>query len=113
MKTVTSKDRTTIAYDQEGAGFPLVLVTGALGVRSGSMQDGFVNLLKDHFTVINYDRRGRGDSGDTLPYAVEREIEDIEALIDAIGVGVLQKGHEVADADDIDARTQAVGVVHQ
>lgn len=85
MKTVTSKDGTTIAYDQVGADFPLVLVTGALGVRSGSMQDGFVNLLKDHFTVINYDRRGRGDSGDTQPYAPEREIEDIEALIEAAG----------------------------
>lgn len=85
MKTVISKDGTTIAYDQVGTGFPLLLVTGALGVRSGSMQDGFVNLLKDHFTVINYDRRGRGDSGDTAPYAPEREIEDIEALIDAVG----------------------------
>ncbi|MCA0454396.1 MAG: alpha/beta hydrolase [Chloroflexi bacterium] len=85
MKTGTSKDGTTIAYDQVGTGFPLILVTGALGVRSGSMQDGFVNLLMDHFTVINYDRRGRGDSTDTKPYAPEREIEDIEALIDAAG----------------------------
>ncbi len=85
MKTVTSKDGTTIAYDQSGTGPALILVTGALGVRSEGMQTSFVDLLAQHFTVINYDRRGRGDSGDTLPYATEREIEDIEALIDAVG----------------------------
>lgn len=85
MKTVTSKDGTKIAYDQAGAGPTVILVTGALGTRSDMTQNPLVKGLESHFTVIDYDRRGRGDSGDTPPYAVEREIEDIEALIDGAG----------------------------
>jgi pimeloyl-ACP methyl ester carboxylesterase len=82
MRTVTSRDGTTIAYAQSGAGQPVILVTGALGVRYDQT---LADLLARHFTVVNFDRRGRGDSGDTLPYAVQREVEDIEALIDAVG----------------------------
>jgi pimeloyl-ACP methyl ester carboxylesterase len=85
MKTVTSKDGTTIAYDQSGQGPAVILVTGALGVASQPGGDVLAVQLAPHFTVINYDRRGRGKSSDTLPYAVEREVEDIEALIDATG----------------------------
>lgn len=85
MKTVISKDGTSIAYDQIGSGCPLILVTGALGVRGDSTKDPLVNLLCGDFTVVNYDRRGRGDSGDTQPYSVGREIEDIDALIDSVG----------------------------
>ncbi len=86
MKTVTSKDGTTIAFDQWGAGPVVILVDGALQYRA--FDQGMVDLAKllsQHFTVIHYDRRGRGDSTDTQPYALEREIEDIEALIDAAG----------------------------
>jgi Predicted hydrolases or acyltransferases (alpha/beta hydrolase superfamily) len=61
------------------------LIYGALGYRSFPLQQRLVELLSANFTVISYDRRGRGDSGDTQPYAVEREIEDLEALIDAAG----------------------------
>ena len=86
MRTVTSKDGTTIAFDQYGDGPTLILVAGALGVRSPHpMSRQLSELLSKHFTVIDYDRRGRGDSGDTLPYAVQREVEDLEALIDAAG----------------------------
>src|SRR5829696_5916037 len=85
METVTSRDGTTIAFDQAGVGHPLILVGGALGYRAFSGAVELVELLARHVTVINYDRRGRGDSGDTAPYAVEREIEDIEALIDGAG----------------------------
>ena len=85
MRTVTSKDGTTIAFDQSGEGPALILVSGALGVRSHPMITQLAAQLAPHFTVFNYDRRGRGDSGDTAPYAVERETEDIEALIDAAG----------------------------
>jgi pimeloyl-ACP methyl ester carboxylesterase len=86
MKTVTSKDGTTIAYDRVGAGPAVILVTGALGRRSADpLADPLVAALAKQFTVIDYDRRGRGDSTDTPPYAVEREIEDIDALIDAAG----------------------------
>jgi pimeloyl-ACP methyl ester carboxylesterase len=85
MNTVTSKDGTVIAYDQLGAGPPVILVAGALGVRAYPVMGELAQLLAAHFTVINYDRRGRGDSGDALPYAVAREIEDIDALIAAAG----------------------------
>jgi pimeloyl-ACP methyl ester carboxylesterase len=83
MKTVTSKDDTTIAFDQSGAGPVVILVDSALADRSAGVK--LAKLLARKFTVINYDRRGRGDSGDTPPYAVEREVEDIEALIDQAG----------------------------
>jgi pimeloyl-ACP methyl ester carboxylesterase len=83
MQTVTSKDGTTIAYDQSGQGEPVILVSGGPNERSAHNQ--LAELLSQHFTVINYDRRGRGDSGDTQPYAPERELEDLEALINAAG----------------------------
>jgi pimeloyl-ACP methyl ester carboxylesterase len=83
VKKATSKDGTAIAFDQRGSGPVLVLVSGALSARSSG--DRLATLLAPHFTVVNYDRRGRGDSGDTRPYAVEREIEDIAAVIDAVG----------------------------
>ncbi len=81
MKSVTSKDGTIITYDQLGQGGPVVLVSGG-SVDKGSNASLAEELAK-HFTVYNYDRRGRGASGDTQPYAVDREIEDIEAVIDA------------------------------
>jgi len=85
MGTVRSKDGTTIAFDRAGNGPAVILVAGALGFRSHPIAYELVDLLAPQFTVINYDRRGRGDSGDTPPYAVEREVEDIEALIDSAG----------------------------
>jgi pimeloyl-ACP methyl ester carboxylesterase len=83
METVTSRDGTTIAFDRLGAGPPVVLVCGGSTDRQANA--GLAQVLADDFTVLNFDRRGRGDSGDTLPYAIEREIEDIEAVIDAAG----------------------------
>src|SRR5262249_32465298 len=85
MKTVTSEDGTTIAYDQTGNGPPLVLVDGALNSRAFGLNRPLAAILADRFTVITYDRRGRGDSGDTQPYAAQREIEDLAAVIDATG----------------------------
>jgi pimeloyl-ACP methyl ester carboxylesterase len=85
MRTVTSKDGTTIAYDQSGAGPAVILVDGALGCRTHWGQGPLAARLADHFTLYTYDRRGRGDSTDTQPYAAEREIEDIEALIEEAG----------------------------
>ena len=80
---VTSKDGTRIAYERLGAGPVVILVCGGSVDRMSNA--GLAALLAADFTVINYDRRGRGDSGDTLPYAVDREIEDIEALLEAEG----------------------------
>ena len=83
QNTVTSKDGSTIAFDQSGTGPALVLVGAALADRAGVAK--LAKLLAQTFTVLNYDRRGRGKSTDTPPYAVEREVEDIEALVDAAG----------------------------
>lgn len=85
MPNVTSKDGTTIAYDKKGQGPAVILVDGALGYRALGFGNSLQDLLAQKFTVYAYDRRGRGESGNTKPYAVEREVEDIEALIDAAG----------------------------
>lgn len=84
-QTATSKDGTRIAYQAQGAGQPLILVDGAMCSRAFGPMPGLAPLLADHFTVITYDRRGRNESGDTLPYAVERELEDLAALIELAG----------------------------
>ena len=83
METVTSKDGTTIAFDRMGEGPPVILVSGGSVDRSSNAP--LADLLAEDFTVLNYDRRGRGPSGDTPPYAVHREIEDIDAVIAAAG----------------------------
>ena len=85
MHSVVSKDGTTIAYEQAGSGPPVILVGGAFSYREFPQTKKLVGLLAERFTVVNYDRRGRGDSGDTRPYAVQREIEDLDALIAAAG----------------------------
>jgi len=85
MKKVRSADGTTIAYDQMGNGPAVILVDGALGSRADGFLVPLATLLSPHFTVITYDRRGRGESTDTQPFALEREIEDIEALINEAG----------------------------
>jgi len=85
MHTITAPDGTTIAYDRTGAGEPIVLVGGAFSYRRFPGQVKLAELLSARFTVYSYDRRGRGDSGDTAPYAVEREIEDLAAVIGAAG----------------------------
>ncbi len=83
MQTLRSRDGTRIAYEASGAGPVLVLVNGALADRNAVTP--LRALLEPHFTVVAYDRRGRGDSGDTLPYAPEREIEDLAAVIETTG----------------------------
>ena len=83
METVTSKDGTTIAFDRLGSGPPVVLVCGGSVDRTADAA--IAQELASDFTVFNYDRRGRGDSGDTLPYAIDREVEDIDAVIGAAG----------------------------
>ena len=85
MSTVISKDGTRIAYDKTGSGPALIVVDGAMGYRALFGLNLLAEQLAEHFTVYAYDRRGRGESSDTLPYAVEREIEDLEALIDEAG----------------------------
>jgi hypothetical protein len=83
MEKVTSPDGTTLAFDQLGSGSPLIVVAGASCDRA--VDRPLADELAKYFTVLNYDRRGRGESTDTPPYAVEREVEDIGALVDAAG----------------------------
>ena len=83
MDQVISKDGTKIGFDRQGEGPPVVLICGGSVTRMADAP--LAAELQRDFTVLNYDRRGRGDSDDTLPYAIEREIEDIDALIQAAG----------------------------
>jgi pimeloyl-ACP methyl ester carboxylesterase len=85
MNTVRSKDGTHIAFERFGSGPALILVDGALCYRASGPSRPLAALLADRFTVLIYDRRGRGDSGDTKPYSIEREIEDLDALIAEVG----------------------------
>ena len=91
MDEAISNDGTTIAFDRSGEGPPIALVGGALADRSAAAE--LAAQLAPRLTVIAFDRRGRGDSGDTAPYAVEREVEDIEALIFAVGGQAFVLGH--------------------
>ena len=86
MKKVQSKDGTTIAFDQYGQGPAIIVVGGAFQHRAIDPATAqLAALLAQHFTVFHYDRRGRGDSSDTQPYAVEREVEDLDTLIKEAG----------------------------
>jgi pimeloyl-ACP methyl ester carboxylesterase len=85
MRTVTSRDGTTIGFECNGEGPPLVLVDGALSYRGFGAMGGIAEALSPRFSVYAYDRRGRGESGDTSPYAVERELEDLQAVLGEAG----------------------------
>lgn len=90
-QTVTSADGTVIAYEQAGDGPPVILIGGAFNDRSSVA--GLAAVLAPELTTIAYDRRGRGDSTDNSEYSVQREIEDITALIDRVGAPVALFGH--------------------
>lgn len=91
METTRSDDGTSIAFDRDGEGPALVLVVGAFCDRATSER--LATMLAPQFTVLRYDRRGRGSSGDAGPYAVEREIEDLEAVVAAAGGPAFVFGH--------------------
>ena len=91
IQTVTSEDGTKIAYDKVGIGPVVILVLGALNSRKSGAK--LAKLLAPQFTVFSYDRRGRGDSTDTAPYAPQREVEDLAALIDEAREPVCLYGH--------------------
>ncbi len=109
MRTVTSKDGTTIAYDQAGEGPALIIVNGASATRGEGAA--LADLLAPGISVIAYDRRGRGDSGDTAPYAVAREVEDIEALLDAAGGTGFVMGHSSGAVLALEAARQLPGKI--
>jgi pimeloyl-ACP methyl ester carboxylesterase len=102
--TVTSKDGTRIAYDKVGRGPVAILILGALNSRKSGAN--LAKLLAARFTVISYDRRGRGDSTDTAPYSPQREIEDVAALIDEAGGPACLYGHSSGAAIALMAATK-------
>ena len=108
MKTVTSKDGTAIAFDRSGDGPPLVVVGGALSTRGAA--EPLAGLLAPSFTVYAYDRRGKGDSGDTPPYAVEREVQDIQALVEDAGGSAFAFGHSSGGALALEAAAHTLGI---
>jgi pimeloyl-ACP methyl ester carboxylesterase len=105
---VTSEDGTTIVFDRTGEGRPLILVGGALNDRGAA--GALAALLAPSFTAYAYDRRGRGDSGDTPPYAVEREVEDVEALVAEAGASASLVGHSSGAALVIETAARIGGV---
>ncbi len=109
-QTVISKDGTSIAYQMVGAGQPLLLVDGALCHRGFGPSGKLAAALAPSFTVITYDRRGRGESGDTQPYAVEREVEDIEALIAEVGGSAYAYGISSGAALALEAANRLTGI---
>ena len=105
--TVVSRDGTPIAFSRAGAGEPVVLVDGALNDRAlNGPNPRLAKALTSQFTVFTYDRRGRGESGDAQPYAVEREIEDLEAVIDAAGGSACVYGISSGGALALEAATR-------
>jgi pimeloyl-ACP methyl ester carboxylesterase len=114
MSTVTSKDGTSIGYDAVGEGPALIVVDGATGYRDafGGGSE-LARLLAPHFTVYTYDRRGRGESNDTQPFAVAREVEDIEALIDAAGGAAYLYGMSSGGALALEAALALPGKVQK
>ena len=101
--TVRSKDGTEIVFDRVGDGPALVLVEAAMQTRQGPGIAELAERLADRFTVYSYDRRGRGDSRDTSPYAREREIEDLEAVVAEAGGSAFAVGGSSGGVVALDA----------
>ena len=108
MNTVTSRDGTTIAFDRLGEGPALILVAGAFGNRS--FPSTLPGMLAEHFTVIDYDRRGRNESGDAARYEVAREVEDLEALIGEAGGSAFVFGMSSGGALALDGAARGLNI---
>jgi len=111
MNTVTTTDGTTIAYSRVGAGPAVVYVSPAFSHRAFDPAMGQIAAaLAPHFTVYTYDRRGRGESGDTQPYAIEREIEDLAAVIAEAGGSASVYGHSSGAVLALDAAAHGLAI---
>ena len=98
MHIIYSQDNTPVAYEISGSGPLLIIVTGALNTHNFGVPGEMVPFLQDSFTVLTYDRRGRGQSGNTPPYSIEKEIQDLNALIDHHGGKAFLYGHSAGAA---------------
>jgi pimeloyl-ACP methyl ester carboxylesterase len=110
MKKILSKDGTSIAVDKTGQGPALVLVDGAMCYRASGPSQPMAAALADHFTVYTYDRRGRGDSGDSSPYDVQREVDDLEAVITEAGGQAVVLGVSSGAALALEAASRGVAI---
>ncbi|HTB31100.1 MAG TPA: alpha/beta hydrolase [Bacteroidia bacterium] len=110
MSKVISKDGTSIAYEKAGNGPTVIVVDGALCSRAFGPTSKLVPLIQDQFSVITYDRRGRNESGDTLPYSVEREIEDLDAIIKEVGDSVYMVGFSSGAALILNASAKGLNI---
>jgi pimeloyl-ACP methyl ester carboxylesterase len=108
FQTVASTDGTTIAVEKTGGGPPVILIGGAFNDRSTVA--GLAAVLASDFTAVTYDRRGRGDSGDSANYAVEREVEDLAAVIAHVGGTAGVFGHSSGAALALEAAQRGVGI---
>ena len=109
-RTTTSRDGTIIAFTKRGSGPPLIIVDGAFCYRENGPATELASVLTQHFTVFTYDRRGRGESGDIAPYAVEREIEDLQAIANEAGAPPFALGISSGGALLLQAVASGVGV---
>jgi len=109
-RTTTSRDGTTIAFTKRGSGPPLIIVDGAFCYRENGPATELASLLAQHFTVLTYDRRGRGESGDTAPYTAEREIDDLRALAREAGTAPFVVGISSGGALILQAVSSGVSV---
>jgi len=110
MDTVASADGTVIAFDRYGDGPPVIMTVGAFNTRSQT--EPLARALAPRFMALNYDRRGRGDSGDTAPYSVEREIDDIAALIEQAGGSAAVFGHSSGATLALKAAASGLPITH-
>lgn len=111
MSTVTSKDGTKIAFDKVGSGPAVILINGAMSYRAFDPTLGQVaTFLGKDFTVYNYDRRGRGESGNTEPFTRNREIEDVRALIDDAGGEAMLVGFSSGGAIALETAAVTPGI---
>lgn len=110
MQKVISKDGTPIAYEKTGNGPAAILVDGALTYRAFGPLGALAKAMERDFTVYTYDRRGRGESGDTKPFSPEREIEDLGAMIDAAGGSAFLFGVSSGAAIVLEAATRLKGI---
>ena len=108
MATVVSQDGTSIAFDRAGGGPAVILVNA--GPTDRNVNAALAGLLATQFTVLNYDRRGRGDSGDTPPYAVDREYEDLDAVIAAAGGSAYAFGNSGGGILALDAAARGLAI---
>lgn len=109
-RTTASRDGTIIAFTKRGSGPPLIIVDGAFCYRENGPATELASVLAQHFTVFTYDRRGRGESGDTAPYAVEREIDDLRALAREARAAPFAVGISSGGALILEAVASGVGV---